>query len=177
VLQPVSWVAAAIGVCVAAFYYSMNLRETSKNRKITTSNNMLQTLFKEETLQSCGHLLNCTWTDFENFLSKYDSTVNPDNFAKRSSIFSIYETLGYLLKQGLVDKELIYVTGGNSAIFLWGKYKSVIEGYRKVAYGNDYMSYFEYFASEMWNVKRIRDPTFLRDQTMGLEFEKMFEFQ
>jgi hypothetical protein len=112
--------------------------------------------------------------DFQDFLSKYDSSVNPDHFAKRTSIFSIYETLGYLLKHGLVDKELVYINGGMSSIFIWAKYKSVMEAYRKVAVGSDASSYFEYFAVEMWKIKSMNDPLLVRDQTIGLDFEKTF---
>jgi TRAP-type C4-dicarboxylate transport system permease small subunit len=47
-LQSVSYVAAAIGVCIAAFYYALNLRETTKNRREILTNNLLQNLYTEE---------------------------------------------------------------------------------------------------------------------------------
>ena len=34
-LQSVSYIAGALGVCVAAVYYVLNLRETTKNRRIS----------------------------------------------------------------------------------------------------------------------------------------------
>jgi hypothetical protein len=170
-----------IGVVVAAtsvVLYIANLllasQKEERNKKIAVSMNLLQTLCDENTARSIGELLNSSWTDFQDFLSKYDSSVNPDHFAKRSSVFGIYETLGYLLKHGLVDKELVYINGGMSSIFMWSKYKSVMEMYRKIAYGSDMMTYFEYFASEMWRVKREHDHSFVRDQTLGLDFEKTF---
>jgi hypothetical protein len=47
------------------------------------------------------------WIDFDDFLRKYDSTVNPDNFAKRNLIWSLFQELEYMLYQNLVDRETV----------------------------------------------------------------------
>jgi hypothetical protein len=174
-LQSISYMAAATSVVLYIVNLLLASQREERNKKVAVSMNMMQILFKEDTSRSMGELLNSSWTDFQDFLSKYDSSVNPDHFAKRQSIFSIYETLGYLLKQGLLDRELVYINGGMSSIFMWAKYKSVNMEYRKVAYGSDMLKYFEYFASEMWRIKKGYDPSFVRDQTLGLDFEKVFE--
>lgn len=191
-LQAVSYIMGSFGVFLAAIYYIFNMRATHQARqeankaqlalqakedadkKIQLTNTMLQTLCKLETQQISGELLNFSWTDMQDFLNKYDSSVNPDSFAKRMTLFSIYETLGYLIKQGVVDKELIYINGGNSVIFLWTKFKPILVEYCKIAYGSDMFAYFESLAEEMWRIKRSRDPSFTRDQTLRLDFEAAF---
>ncbi len=173
-IQAVYYMVAATGVLVAAAYYVLNMRAAGRNKKIELSNNILGLLYNTDTLRDMGELLNYKWTDFEDFLSKYDSTVDPDSFARRNHTFSIFETLGYLLKEGLIDRDLAYINGGMGAIHMWSKFKPVIEGYRRVAYGADMSAYFEYFASEMWRIKRVKDPAFSRDQTIGLEFDEIF---
>jgi len=192
-IQVVYYMVAATGVLIAAIYYIFNMRATLQtrqeanktqqqqiareeiNKKIQLTNTMLQTLYKEEVMRSFAELLNYTWIDIQDFLNKYDSSINPDSFDKRSSIFYIFETLGYLLKQGAIDKELIYINGGSSVIFLWAKFKPIVEMYRKLSYGSDSLTYFEYFAGEMWRMKRARDPTLVRDQTVGIDFLQIFE--
>jgi len=192
-IQTAYYMVAATGVLVAAIYYIFNMRATLQtrreanmtqqqqivkeeaNKKIQLTNTMLQTLYKEEVMRSFAEILNYKWTDDQDFLNKYDSSVNPDSFAKRTSIFYLFETLGYLLKQGAIDKELIYINGGSSVIFLWAKFKPIIEMYRKLAYGSDSLSYFEYFASEMWRMKKARDSTLIRDQTTNIDFRSIFE--
>ena len=192
-IQAAYYMVAATGVLVAAIYYIFNMRATLQtrqeanktqqqqiareevNKKIQLTNTMLQTLYKEEAMKSVGELLNYQWSDTKDFLKKYDSSVNPDSFAKRISIFYLFETLGYLLKQGVIDKELIYINGGSTAIFLWAKFKPIIEMYRKLSYGSDSMTYFEYFAGEMWRMKKARDPTLVRDQTVNIDFRSIFE--
>ena len=191
-LQAVSYIMGSLGVFLAAIYYVFNMRATLQtrreankaqkeqqsreemNKKIQLTNTMLQTLCKLETQQISGELLNYTWTDTKDFLNKYDSSVNPDTFAKRMALFSIFETLGYLIKQEVIDEELIYINGGNSAIFLWAKFKPILEEYRRIAYGSDMFAYFEYFAGEMWRIKHSRDPSFMMDQTLGLDFKTVF---
>jgi len=191
-LQAVSYIMGSLGVFLAAIYYVFNMRATllarqeankvqrqqqvkeEMNKKIQLTNTMLQTLCKLETQQFSGELLNYTWTNPQDFLDKYDSTVNPDSFAKRMALFCVYETLGYLIKQEVIDQELIYINGGNSAIFLWAKFKPILEEYRRIAYGSDMFAYFEYFAGEMWRIKHSRDPSFTRDQTLGIDFETIF---
>ena len=43
-LQSVSYIAGALGVCVAAAYYVMNLRENRKNGRVTLTNNLMMNL-------------------------------------------------------------------------------------------------------------------------------------
>ena len=47
-LQSISAVATALGVCVAAAYYVINLRMSRKALKITMTNNTLQQFASEE---------------------------------------------------------------------------------------------------------------------------------
>jgi hypothetical protein len=171
-----------IGVIVAAssvLLYIINLlisgKREERNKKIQMSNTLLQTLMSTERTRDSAELLNYQWNDIQDYLSKYDSSANPKSFSQRMSTFNIFETMGYLLKQGLVDKEFIYVVGGSTSIFLWAKFKPIMVEYRKLAYGSDMFSYFEYLAKEMWVMKRERDPSFVKDQTIGLDFLNIFE--
>ncbi len=171
-----------IGVLVAAssvVLYIINLflsgKKEEKNRKIVQSNDVLQMLFSKEHTQILAELLNCSWTDFKDFSQKYDSSVNPDNYAKRATLMGSYEHIGYLLKNGLIDREVVYINGGMPVIHIWAKYKPIIEELRRVAYGRDWGNYFEYLANEMWKMKRVRDPLMLRDDTVGLDIANVFE--
>jgi hypothetical protein len=103
VLQSLSYVAAAIGVCVAAFYYTLTLRETTRNRKIAYTTNFMQSFYSKENSRRFIDLLDMQWKDFDDFYKKYDSRVNPENFADRWSFLGMLDVLGYQYKAGLVD--------------------------------------------------------------------------
>jgi len=156
VLQPVSWVAAAIGVCVAAIYYVMNLRvqqtnmrEAEKNRKIAFTTSLMQPFMTEDGIRRFIDLINLDWSDIEDYKRRYDSRTNPENFSKRYSMWNLCENLGRLYRQGLIDLETILGTSGGMIQYMWVKFKPVIEMYRETDYGPNSFRDFEYLAGEL----------------------------
>jgi hypothetical protein len=153
--------AGAIGVCVAALYYMINLRETSRNRKATLANNILQTMFSEEGLKRWISLLNMQWTDFDDFTKKYDSTVNEDNYVKRTAFILTVNYICYLVKQGLIDIGSVYEISGEGIMDFWIKFKPIyLELVVRGGYGKDFFDNVEYLANLMINMKAVRDPNY-----------------
>jgi len=85
---------AATGVLVAAVYYTLNMRETAKNRRATFANTMLQSTLTEEWNLRHIEVMNMHWNDFEDFKRKYDSSVDPQIYAKRLSIWASDDRIG-----------------------------------------------------------------------------------
>jgi len=102
VLRSISYVAAAIGVCIAAGYYILNLRYTQRNMK-TQLENMKATLETRQAqlfMQSYdnynkdefwNHYLNVMyhqeWTNGDDFWNKYGPT-NPEANASRTVVLA-----------------------------------------------------------------------------------------
>lgn len=93
-LQSISWVATATGVCIAAFYYIVNLRETTKNRRAALTNNLIQPFTTKEFVNIWLEFTKMKWDSFEDFKNKYDSRVNPENFSLRLSFFNLCDSIG-----------------------------------------------------------------------------------
>ena len=164
-LQSVSYIAGALGVCVAAAYYVLNLRTNQRNmtmtletRKLQFVLNTAQQLFVEEQWKNGGTLLNMEWSDYDDFEKKYGSDNNLDNYAKRSALFYNYNSLGYLLREQLVEAEVIYGFHGIAPTFLWFKFEDMLEEQRRRYMGKDHYSDFEFLAKEMLRIKKVRDP-------------------
>jgi hypothetical protein len=157
-LQSVSYIVGAIGVCVAAFYYVLNLRETNRNRRITTTTTLVQSLLTLETLHIEAEMYSMKWRDFDDFRSKYDSSVNADNFAYRMRLFGIYEAIGTLYRSGLLDMKSLFCVTSNSIVAVWVKFKPIIEEYRKIAYGKEGFRNWEYVAYEVARYIEKNDP-------------------
>ncbi len=102
-LQSISYIAGAIGICTAAVYYVMNLRETARNRKTTLTTNIINQFYTKENALLYDALHKVDWKDFNDFTSKYDSRVNPENWAIRQYFWGAYDVLGYQWKEGLVE--------------------------------------------------------------------------
>lgn len=149
--------AAAIGVCVAAFYYALNLRETTRNRRATLSMNILQSFMSEEGALRFIDLLNMQWNDFEDYKKKYDSSVNPGNYAKRMAFWQTCDLIGYQYRAGILDIQTIYNVGGIWIWNAWRKFKPIIEEYRKWEWPSDTYENFEYLANILIKMSEDRD--------------------
>jgi hypothetical protein len=160
-LQPISWVAAAIGVCVAAFYYVINLRETTKNRRAALTSSLMQPFASREGGRIFIDLMNMEWTDFEDFVKRYDSHVNPENFAERIAFWTGFDILGYQYRTGLIDNETVYSTLRGQIVNVWLKFQPIIYEYKKrLEFPKDAYDNFEFMANELSRMYKERDPAY-----------------
>jgi hypothetical protein len=178
-LQSVSYIAGALGVCVAAFYYVVNLRETTKNRKIAFTTNFMQNFYSKENSRRFIDLLGMRWNNIDEYMSKYDSRVNPENFADRWSFLGMLDVLGYQYKTGLVDIDTIYDLNWSPVLQLWIKFRPIINEYKKSDYGVDTYANFELLARKLWELKGERDPRWKEHKGGGVgntpeDYEKAF---
>jgi len=149
-LQVVRDLVAIFGVIAGFTYYVMAVRNANISRKTQAVLDLRDILFSLETNRQLIELLNMTWEDFEDFQRKYDSTVNPDNFAKRRMVFIRFEGMGYMLYQGLVDIDKIYNLIGSYVILqLWQKFEPIIKEQRRFYNEPHWSRWWEYLASEI----------------------------
>ena len=165
VLQSVSYLAAAISVILYVTNLFISNKKDERNRRIAFTTNMLSTIRSKESYLDMMDMLNFTWSDLDDFIKKYDSKADPSRAAQRASVFDNYDTLGYLLKEGLVDPETIYYNGGWISVWLWVKFGKVIRAWRKLSVPATWCQNLEYLAFEMWGILKMKDPTFITDQT------------
>lgn len=72
-----------------------------------------------------------------------------------------------LLKAGLLDIETIYNTGQTSIVWMWVKFKPIIEEQRRRYSGRDSQKGFEYVAGEMLRLKLVNDPNYRVPETFA----------
>ncbi|MCX6653605.1 MAG: hypothetical protein NTY03_00635 [Candidatus Bathyarchaeota archaeon] len=173
-LQSVSYIAGAFGVCVAAFYYVMNLRISQRNQEQTLETRKLQfvtgitnQLNTEEGHRRYGELMNMEWKDYDDFERKYGSENNAEAASRRYATWNSYNEIGSMLRKGIVEADDLYDTGANGTIFVWAKYKPVVEEIRRRYLGQGYLTGFEYLAGEMLRVARKRDPSYSIPETLN----------
>jgi hypothetical protein len=157
---------AATGVLVAAIYYVMNLREQRRNRRITFTQNVMQTFNTVENFKIQGELLNMEWKDYDDFEKKYGSDNNLDNYGKRMFFFYTFESMGKLLKEGLVDSETLYGVIGITVMTLWIKFLPTIAENRRRYTGRTGWQDFEYLYNELVKIKKQREPEYVMPDTL-----------
>lgn len=158
-IQFAYYMLAATGVLVAAIYYIISLRYNMKAREIEICRLFTSDFTSEQGMQRMATVMTLEWKDYEDFMEKYGYS-NPEMFGKWVSLFFSWETTGILIKNKVVKAEKLYALGGYGAIKAWEKYKDIIQSRRGVAWGQDYMSSFEFFAQEMLKIKTKNDASF-----------------
>lgn len=103
-LQSVSYIAAAVGVCIAAIYYVLNLRTAIKTREAQ----LFMQVFDRFREQDFWEGINETRkAEFDEFLEWTQTKMSFDEFNKLNSISAYFEGVGVLLKRGYIDVDLI----------------------------------------------------------------------
>ncbi len=95
-----------------------------------------------------------------------DSENNPEATAKRYALWNTYNSIGMMLRRGLVDTEDLYEMGTSGVLFLWAKYRPIVEEIRRRYTGKEYLKDFEFLAGELLRVTKIHDPTYQFPETL-----------
>jgi hypothetical protein len=147
---------AIFGVIAGLSYYILTVRNANRARKQTIVDQFHQHFAGQENQRIFIELLQMEWDDYEDYLNKYDSEANIDNYTKRAHMWGACSRIGYAIYQGNVDVETVLNLIGYPGIwFLWNKFKPIILEDRK-RYGDPvYFRWFEYLAEEL-RKERIR---------------------
>ncbi len=159
-LETVLNVVPAVSVAIALVYYAMTINNQNKTRQAQLFMQLYDRYRSKEYMRDSVVMLNMEWTDYNDYLTKYDSSVNPDNYETRWSVWSFIDGIGMLLKKGLVNREMIYyLMGGYDAFWQWEKFKEVISELRVRMNSPDMFVMFEYLADEMRKMREQRNQT------------------
>ncbi len=172
-IQAAYYMVAATGVLVAAVYYIYNMGQTKKTQDLTLKAQqqqletrqvqlymqLYQQLNSKETVRSMVELLNMEWKDYDDFERKYGGESNPENYALRHSAWYLFDGLGYLLREKLVEPKMMYKLVGLEVPWHWKKYRDIIvETRAKVKLVNMYDD-FEYLSEAMSKIQLEIDPS------------------
>jgi len=174
VLQAVSAVATATGVCFAAYYYIKTLKNTQKNmdltletRRIGLLREVMRDISNFEGWKNSIEVMGYQWENYGDFENKYGTGNNQDAASKRYAFWTQWNSVGSMLRKGLVNAEDLYDTGLIFSLWVWPKYQTIIEEMRRRYWGKAYLSDLEYLHGELMKVKLRRDPSYKIPETYG----------
>ncbi|MCX6649775.1 MAG: hypothetical protein NTV61_10380 [Candidatus Bathyarchaeota archaeon] len=172
-IQAAYYMVAATGVLVAAIYYILNMRATQRNmnltletRRISLIDNLTTRIMNKEGMRNYFELMNYEWKDYEDFERKYGSDNNVDATATRYSLLIDYNSMGVMFRKGLIRIEDLYDMGIIGVVFLWAKYKPIIEEGRRRYNGKNYLRDFEYLAGEILSYVKASDTDYRLPETL-----------
>jgi len=159
-IQAIYYMVAATGVLVAAGYYILNMRATLETRRIGLIENISSHVANEEGQKRYFELMNYEWTNYEDFERKYGSENNPEAAAKRYAVLTGFNTMGMLVRKGMVKAEDVYDMGIGGIPLFWEKYKPIVEESRRRYNGKEYCRSVEYLAGEMLKYVQSKEPSY-----------------
>ena len=124
-LQSVSYVAAAIGVCLAAVYYIVTVRNNNRTRQAQLFMQIYDHFREPEFMKTFSDIMDWQWSDYEDFEKKYGRKTNPEAWYKFGSMAGYFEGIGILVQQGLLDIKLVDSLLKAHIIWFWDKIKPI----------------------------------------------------
>ena len=144
-----SIVLTGIGIIVAIVYYSQVLRNANKTRELQLFMNIVQTRGTVEHQRIWAELYHADFTDYDDYMTKFDGSVNPEHAGKRASIWWIYNSTGYLLMDGHIPIDMVYKLMGISVVRMWRKWGDIIHEIREKEDMPNFHKGFEYLVNEI----------------------------
>jgi len=164
ILQTIRDIIAIIGVVGGFLYYLFTMRGSYKSRQTEIFMRLYQTSIDSEGYKKFWRLMSKSWMDFGDYMQKYGAMTNPDEAAERMAHLSTYDGLGIMVRNNVVDVNMVYHMLGLRIIMTWFKFEAVIKDLRKLAIGlgpdygpgQDYMENLEWLANEMIETRKLK---------------------
>jgi hypothetical protein len=144
-------IVAIFGVIAGFSYYVLTVRNNNMARQLQLISYFSRRLSDRELSKTSLELLDMQWEDFDDFLRKYDSTVNHDNYSMRASMFGMTSELGFTLNKKLIDIETVcdMLQGGYAIIQMWQKFEPIFMKQREIYGDPKRYQWFEYLVEEL----------------------------
>ena len=148
-LQQVSYIAGALGVCVAAIYYMIMVQNTTRTQKIQSLIGTMIPAFTEEHHRRWTNLVfEQQFSSFEEWYLKYGS--RGDEYLNLQAINSQFTLLGGLVYEKAIPLETIMnLVSASLIITLWEKIRPVFLFWRELYRDPSIGFYFEYLYGEV----------------------------
>jgi hypothetical protein len=155
---------AAASVILAMINSIINSRRAEKNDKLSLEtrqmNNYLEFAKQSQTKEFLSAyfeiLIHQQWEDYSDWNEKYGFLTNPEAFLKFTQICEFFNTMGLLVKTGIIDENIPYQQGSNAILGLWEKVKPLVYSMRVDSPG--LYSTFEYFADRCKQIREKKEP-------------------
>lgn len=143
-VQTVSIAVASAGVFLAAIYYILQIRYQKKMRQSDLVLRLYATFGSNEFQERWTEFIKGEYKDYNDFAKKYRIRSNPS-----PESCWLFEALGVLLKNKLIDINLVDDLFTGPSKWFWEKLKPIAEDTRKTFNYPQYAEHIEYLYNEM----------------------------
>jgi hypothetical protein len=126
-----------------------NQQHAEETRKIQLLTSYNQHISEEGGLARWYALMDMQWEDYDDFMLKYGFDNNPELCETRNEIWRITNQNGLLIRDELIDISSFVQYIGSSPVFLWEKFKDIIETQRVLFNNPEHYIGIEILANEI----------------------------
>jgi hypothetical protein len=155
--QTISIMITAVSIAIAAVYYMSVLRNANRTRQAQLYIQIFDKLNTKEFIRTWIEVMyHQDYKDAEEWENKYGPTTNPEAATKLFSVGMLYETIGMLVSEKLIDPGLVFAENPWAAVETWEKLEPVVRGIRKIS-DPKFWDSFEYLATEIRKHRQQKD--------------------
>jgi len=153
---------AIFGVIAGFTYYVMTVRNAQRTRELTLKAqeqaletrqaqllmNLVNTLRSTDFRRQWHTFYRLEWRDYQDFQEQYDEDI--ETISAWTSVMRFYECVGVMVKNNLIDMNLIHSLLSNGIKMVWDRYEPLIKGDRErfQQYGSIWIN-IEYLYNEV----------------------------
>ena len=121
-LQTVSILITGLGLTIGILYYALELRDSNKSRQAQLWMQLTESFRDREFLKQYNEILyHQKWESHDDWVKKYGVEKNIEANTKITSVLSLFETVGVLVKHNLIDKKKSLRNRHPLSLYLYGK--------------------------------------------------------
>ena len=135
-IESIPYVLTGIGIIVSILYYTSVLRNANKTQQLALETRQAQFLidlsnsFRNTEFRRQWHTLwRVEWKDFEDFKEKYHGK-DVEVMSAYTSMMTYYDSVGVLLKTGLIDVDKVYLLLAGEIKMTWERFMPLMMGDR-----------------------------------------------
>jgi len=164
-LQTISILLTGLTLSIAAIYYTLTLRYTRRNLETTLETRQIQAFMNfvnhTKTTEFLKQWADVTilqeWETHDEWMEKYGPSVNVESFANFFRVLNVYESIGALVKRGVMDSELFYdSTAPGATIMTWEKVEPWIRHRRDAFNVPNLFRSFEHLYNDLIRIRERR---------------------
>ena len=158
-VQIVSQLATALGVCIAAIYYVLNLRVSQRNAELSLKqqqtletrqaqmfNNIYDKITEKELIKSWSSIMSSNWSNYQEFT---ELRKNPEWYDAFLYVNGTFEGIGVLVKEGILDIRWVALMITSWTTAYWEKIRDAIYEHKRVTGSKRLCSEYEYLYNEL----------------------------
>jgi hypothetical protein len=120
-IQTISVSLAALGILVAATYYTLTVRNQTRTRQAQLFMQIYSVFRTEEFQDNISEIFSWKWNDYDDFRKKYGPTTNPKAWRALGSVAGYFEGIGLMVNKKLIDISLVENLMSTHIIYFWEK--------------------------------------------------------